>query len=120
MRRLVPAALILLTLLSTAATAQARRSVPRGWLGVVADPTLTTRPGLFPTEFGKMKAAGAESVRLIFNWNEAQPRRNGPIDYAKTDAQVAAAARKHLRMLVTVLWAPEWAAANAPTVDEPV
>jgi hypothetical protein len=120
MRRLVPAALVILALLATATAAQARRTVPRGWLGVVADSTVATRPAIFPSEFGKMKAAGAESVRLIFYWNEAQPQRNGPIDFSRTDAQVGAAARAHMRMLVTVMWAPKWAAANSPTVDAPV
>lgn len=109
---------LLLTL--AAAPAEARRTVPRGWLGVVADPSLTQSPQLVRSQFPRMREAGAETVRATFYWSSAQPTRNGPIDYTETDRVVAAAARQHMRMLATVLWAPSWAAENTPTTDAPV
>jgi hypothetical protein len=109
MRRLLTAALILVGLLTTAATAQARRSVPRGWLGVMVGPELVSRPDIVPSEFRKIRASGAESIRVVVDWSAAQTTAHGPIDFSGTDRIVRSAARNHLRVLPVVVSAPRWA-----------
>jgi hypothetical protein len=108
------AALVLAALcaaLLLAAPAQAR-SVPRGWLGVQADGPLTEPGNAFTSEWGLMAAAGAESVRVAFDWRAAQPAAGGPIDFAATDAAVVAAAQQRLPVLPVVHRTPDWAAAR--------
>ena len=56
------------------ATAAAERSVPRGWLGVIADGPLTSG-GAMDGEWDLMASSGAESVRTAFYWPSAQRRR---------------------------------------------
>ena len=111
MRRapLVLAALCAALLL--AAPAQAR-SVPRGWLGVQADGPLSEPGNAFASEWGLMAASGVENVRVAFDWRAAQPTAGGPIDFAATDAAVAAAAQQRLPVLPVVHRTPGWAAAR--------
>jgi hypothetical protein len=106
------AALVLAALcaaLLLAAPAQAR-SVPRGWLGVQADGPLTEPGNPFGSEWSLMTASGVESVRAAFDWREAQPSQDGPIDFAPTDAVVMAAAARGLPVLPVVHRTPGWAA----------
>jgi hypothetical protein len=108
------AALVLAALcaaLLLAAPAQAR-SVPRGWLGVQADGPLTEPGNAYASEWGLMAAAGAESVRVAFDWRAAQPSAEGPIDFSATDAAVIAAAQQRLPVLPVVHRTPDWDAAR--------
>ena len=119
---------VALLVLLPAVGAAAARSVPRGWLGVIADGPLTSSEGArFDGEWDRMAAAGAESVRAAFYWNEAQPhasfadvppaqaaafRDEGgvPTDFSRYDAVVASAARRRLGVLPIVHRTPGWAA----------
>lgn len=103
--------LALLVGLLLAAPAQAR-SVPRGWLGVQADGPLTQPGGAFEGEWDRMRASGAESVRVAFDWREAQPTAVAPADFTRIDAIVASAARRGLPVLPVVHRTPAWAAAR--------
>ena len=108
------AALVLAALcaaLLLAAPAQAR-SVPRGWLGVQADGPLTEPGNPFGSEWGLMAAAGAETVRVAFDWREAQPAAGGPVDFSRMDASVVAAAQQRLPVLPVVHRTPAWAASR--------
>jgi len=103
-------ALLLLAGAAPAAPAAAERSVPRGWLGVIADGALTGEDAArFDREFDGMVSAGAESVRTAFYWNEAQPREGQAPDFSRYDAVVASAARRRLRTLPIVHRTPGWA-----------
>ncbi|HEY2636947.1 MAG TPA: hypothetical protein VGI54_06130, partial [Solirubrobacteraceae bacterium] len=113
------ALLACLPLLVAPAAAQAALRVPRGSLGVNAGTELTERPSLLTGEFGQMPKAGVQAVRLTFNWDEAQPTP-GPVDFSRTDAIVAAVARRHLGALVTALEAPQWASDDGPSDYPPV
>jgi hypothetical protein len=95
--------------LLVAAPAHAR-NVPRGWLGVQADGPLTEPGNTLGGEWDLMASAGAESVRTAFDWRAAQPVAGGPVDFAATDAVVAAAAARRLRVIPVVHRTPEWAA----------
>ena len=112
-----------LAALLVAAPADAR-SVPRGWLGVQVDGPLTEPGNALGGEYDLMAAAGAETVRTAFDWRAAQPVAGGPIDFAATDAVVAAAAARRLRVIPVVHRTPDWAAerpgdgaASAPRSD---
>ena len=118
-RRLWLSALLALPLLALpAAPALAKRTVPRGFLGVMADgPMLASAPHL-TTETGRMASAGVESVRAAFYWDEIQPTQTGALDFSVPDRVVLAAARRRLQVLPVVIRAPDWAAAD-PTAEFP-
>jgi hypothetical protein len=128
--RILLLACLLFGALAPAAGA-APRSVPRGWLGVVADgPLVGPGAASFEGEWDRMAADGVESVRTAFYWNEAQPyerasdvppqaggsyRDQGgvPTDFSRSDVVVASAARRRLGVLPVVHRAPGWAAEKA-------
>jgi hypothetical protein len=108
LRRIVPIALLVAML--TAAPAQAaKRQVPRGWLGVVADGPLMEGPP-DATEWDLLAGSGAESVRVALRWPVLQPQKGVPPDLAGTDALVLAAAQRGVRFLPVVQGTPAWAA----------
>ena len=82
MKRLAVVVAVLAALL-VAAPADAR-SVPRGWLGVQADGPLTEPGNPFGGEWDLMASSGVETVRVAFDWREAQPAEGGPISFAAT------------------------------------
>jgi hypothetical protein len=110
------------------AAAKAPKKVPAGFVGVVGDGPLLHDPGVdLSNQFDRMVANGAQSLRIMFNWEQAQPYasfdgmsdqqraqyhdENGvPTDYTFTDQIVSAAAQRHLALLPEVQIAPPWAA----------
>jgi hypothetical protein len=61
-------------------------------------------------EWRRMAGAGAEGVRTAFRWSRLQPSRSAATDFSSTDALVAAAAARGLRVLPVVQTPPAWAA----------
>ena len=109
MRRL-PALLSLLVVLAAAPAAGAAvRSVPRGWLGVVADGPLTRPGAALNGEWDLMASSGAESVRTAFYWPAVQHSASVPPDLARFDAVVLDAARRNMPVLPIVTGTPGWA-----------
>jgi hypothetical protein len=109
MPRLLVTAVLLWGALAAPASA-AERSVPRGWLGVIADGPLTAPGGDLEGEFGLMAASGVESVRTAFYWPFAEPEAGRPADFSRFDGVVLAAARRRLPVLPIVSGTPAWAA----------
>jgi hypothetical protein len=123
-RSVLLAALLVLVAATPAATA---RQVPRGWLGAVVDGPLTgPQRAAYAGEWDLMAASGVESVRVAVFWDEHQPVASAaelpageagrfasvggvPTDFSRTDAVVAAAAARGLRVLPVVQRAPGWA-----------
>ena len=123
-RCLIATALLLLAL---AVPAQAQqRQVPPGFFGTVADGALTEEITLFHSELDTMASVGVESVRMVFDWREAQPYRTRgeipserqanfrdeygvPTDWRVFDGFVENAARRRLRILPVMMFAPDWA-----------
>lgn len=119
---------VLLGAVTTAPAAAATRTVPEGWLGVVVDGALIgTDAARYEGEFDRMAAAGVESVRTAFYWNEVQPYPDAatvpqgqggslrsvagvPTDFSRLDQFVAAAAKRRLKVLPVVHRTPAWAA----------
>ncbi len=102
------------------------RSVPRGFLGVVADGPAVDGTVPFDREAARMARSGVETVGLSFDWMKAQPARTMdeiapdqraayrlvdgvPTTWAPTDRLVGAAARHHIRVFPVVIQAPVWA-----------
>jgi len=104
-------ALLVLLLAASPAPAAAERSVPRGWLGVIADGPLTAG-GALDEEWDLMASSGAESVRTAFYWPSAQRDGSLPPDLAHLDGIVLQAARRGLPVLPIVTGTPSWAASR--------
>ena len=111
-------ALIALALAVLPATAAAERSVPRGWLGVIADGPLTSG-GTMDGEWDLMAGSGAEGVRTAFYWPSAQRDGAAPPDLAHLDDVVLQAARRGLPVLPIVTGTPGWAASRAHDETSP-
>jgi hypothetical protein len=100
--------LVLAVALLTAAPAQAKRTVPFGWLGVNADgPIMGDAPD---SEWAYMATSGAEVTRFAVRWSEMQPSRDAAIDFSAFDRIVLAGARHGIKVLPVVQDTPSWAA----------
>ena len=111
-------ALIALAIALLPATAAAERTVPRGWLGVIADGPLTSG-GALDGEWDLMAGSGAEGVRTAFYWPGAQRDGSAPPDLAHLDGVVLQAARRGLPVLPIVTGTPGWAASRGHDETSP-
>jgi hypothetical protein len=111
MRRVLPVAVMLAALVVATPAHAAKREVPYGWLGVVADgPFMEGAYGTQEAEWDELAASGAESVRIAVRWRTLQPKKSSPPDLETTDALVLAAAKRGLRLVPVVQATPDWAA----------
>jgi hypothetical protein len=116
MRRLLLTCLLIFCALAAPAAA---RSVPRGWLGVIADGPMTRPGAALYGEWDLMATSGAESVRTAFYWPSAQRSEGAPPDLTHFDAVVLSAARRNLAVLPIVTGTPGWAARRAGDETSP-
>lgn len=114
LRRLRVAALALVAapLLLPPAAQAADRTVPKGFLGVVADRSAVDGTVPLGAQMRRMASSGAETVGLAFNWLDAQPDANRPPDFASIDRRVRAAAAAGLAVHPVLIAAPAWARKN--------
>jgi len=110
---------LLLALLVPATADAAKRQVPRGWLGVVADGPLNdpTYPQ-GPAEWDRMAGSGVEAVRTAVYWSSIE-RASGQYDFGLKDQLVLAAAQRGLGVLPVIQGTPEWAAKNPGDLASP-
>jgi hypothetical protein len=119
--------------------APATAAVPPGFVGVDVDgPMVAPSDGVnLAQQFDLMVRSGVESVRIAFNWAQAQPYASWsqvpagqagqfvdaggiPTSFVVTDQTVLLAAERGLRLLPTVIYAPSWdARANAAGLAVP-
>ncbi len=119
-----------------AAPARAKRTVPAGFVGAVADGPLFEPWIDLPAEADAMVSAGVESVRVVVDWRTAQPyasfddvpadkrsryRDEGgvPTDYSLIDSIVGLSAQRGMSVLPVVLIAPRWAARHPGAFNSP-
>jgi polysaccharide biosynthesis protein PslG len=114
MSRLVALVIVLIALLAAPAGAAERR-VPQGWLGASADGPLSATDD---AEWDRMARTGVETVRVAFRWYLLQPEPQA-LDFASTDAFVAAAARRGIGVLPVVEQPPAWAATRPGDLSSP-
>jgi hypothetical protein len=128
--RTLLAAVVALAALAVPGTAEAKRTVPRGWLGaVVTSPSMLGSDTLMTTETAKMTSVGVETLRFPVYWNDAQPWKREadvpspqrpnyevshgvPTDFRMFDRVFAAAVKRRIKILPMVLGAPYWASAG--------
>ncbi len=111
---MVAAALTALAPVAAAKRPVRHPSVPRGFVGMNLDGPLVVAGANQAPVFDRMVSSGVESVRVPFNWAQAQPMKNGPIDFTQTDETVGLAAQRGLTVLPVVLYAPSWDATSHP------
>jgi hypothetical protein len=103
----------LVVLITLVLCASAVAATPRGFFGVTYDREIRDSPSATQdAQFRAMAANRVQSARIVFDWSHAQPQEAGPIDFTRIDAAVARAARNHIIVLATVLYAPAWAQIN--------
>jgi hypothetical protein len=117
--RLSATFVLFFALLIPATAHAAKRQVPQGWLGVVADgplndPAYPAGPG----EWDRMAGSGVETVRTAFYWRAVEPAP-GQYDFALKDALVLAAAQRGLSVLPVIQGTPEWAARTPGDLASP-
>lgn len=121
--------LVLLIALPGSAMARARRSplpVPQGFVGMVVDAPTWPNPAVdLPQQLDTMVASGVDSIRVVFDWSQAQPyakwsqvpaaQRSSfvnaggvPTDFSSFDALVSAAAQRRMTVLPVIQNAPAW------------
>ena len=123
----------------TATASAAAPAVPAGFVGVDVDgPLIVSGNSLnLANQMRSMVANGVQTIRIAFNWAAAEPYRSlsqvptadqsqytdvdgVPVDFSTTDQVVGDAARLHIAVLPTVLYAPSWDAVHNPAgVDYP-
>jgi hypothetical protein len=106
----VAAALVALLVAVPAAPA---RSVPRGFFGVMYDGGVEkSADNIQDGQWDLMASSGVETVRVVFDWAEAQPDGPGtPFDFRRTDGFVRRSALRNVDLLPVVFYAPRWARA---------
>ena len=111
-RPLILLAVTMALLFAWSPPADAKRTVPRGFFGVMWDRAATDAPAVDQeTQWGLMASSGVESVRTVFNWARAQPQP-GVTDLSYTDQIVSLAARHNIQLVPVVRTAPPWAKLN--------
>jgi hypothetical protein len=110
-RPLAVFAVALLVLGGPGAAEAGKRRVPRGFFGVTWDGAAARAPyGVQDKQWGLMAANGAESVRAVVSWEQAEPDL-GFFDFDRTDRLVTLAAKHGMTLLPVVIETPRWARA---------
>lgn len=117
-------AVLALLLVGGADAAQAkshgkRTTIPRDWIGVMADGPMTAPGSQFGSEWGRIRSSGATFTRVAFYWPQLQPGSGDATDFTTTDAAVQNAARHGLAVLPVVVGTPEWAAEHPGRLGSP-
>jgi hypothetical protein len=116
-----------LALGAAAAPAEARRSVPRSFVGMNVEGVFLEGRVDMSGQMRSMVAAGVESLRVVVDWRSAQPyrtfdevpperrssfREEGgvPTDWSIPDDFVRRAAQRHMTVLPVPMIAPDWSA----------
>jgi hypothetical protein len=96
-------------LLVASAPAAAARKVPRGFFGVNTSGNIELAPASVQRHmWDKLARGGAESARVLFNWDLTEPEPGG-FDWSRNDSIVEYATRHAMKVLPTVEYTPSWA-----------
>jgi hypothetical protein len=112
-------ALVAILVLGTG-TAHAARSVPQGFFGVNTSGNIEVAPSkVWTAHWDKLASGGAESVRVLFNWDLAQNHGPGSTNWTRNDRIVMNAAKRGMEILPVVEYAPPWAKKYRDQVASP-
>lgn len=93
---------------AAASTAQpARTHATSGFFGTVVDEPAAIRAD----QLALMRSSGVETIRVVFNWDQAQPGPGAP-NFAGIDQIVRLASQAGLKILPIVLYTPRWASSK--------
>lgn len=117
-------ALLVAALTATAVAAApaqaAKRSVPQGFYGAIWAGQIETAPDATRAQaWDRLALAGVESVRAVFNWDQAQLHGPGATNWERTDRVVSAAAARGISLMPTVMHTPNWAKQYPGVVNSP-
>lgn len=85
----------------------AKLRAPAGFFGTVVDEPAAIRAD----QLALMRRSGVQVIRVVFNWDQTQPRP-GPPNFAALDQTVRLASQARLKILPIVLYTPRWASTN--------
>src|SRR5436305_9615556 len=106
--------------MAVSAAASAGAAVPRDFYGVVWNGEVTAAPAAVQdSQWKVMESTGVRTVRVLFNWADAQPAADQAPSFAATDPIVARAAANGIDLLPIVIYAPEWARADPSNGSSP-
>ena len=113
-------ALVVALTLGAGAADAATRTVPRGFFGVNTSGNIEVAPkGIQTAHWNRLASGGAESVRILFNWDLAQKNWGQPTDWTRNDALITYAIQHGMRILPVVEYAPPWAKVYPEQVASP-
>lgn len=119
-RLFMAAALLVAALLGLPSQAEAKRSVPDRFYGVMWDRATARAPEADQlAQFALMQSSGVETVRSVFPWWKIEPDPSQPPDFSDTDRLVAVASLHDIRVLPVVSYTPAWAAIDPESVRSP-
>jgi hypothetical protein len=121
-RGVIRAALALVAVLAVAASSAhaATRKVPHGFFGVNSSGNIEVAPSsIWSAQWDKLASGGAESVRVLFNWDIAAKHKGAPIDWSRNDSIVRYAVAHGMDILPVVEYAPPWAKLYKDQVSSP-
>ena len=104
------AAAVAVSLLFVPAVGAAERKVPERFVGVMWDGDIQDAPAeLQAQQWAAMATSGVETARVIFSWELAQPRKDRPYRFKRSDRMVEQAALHGIEVLPVIHYAPKWA-----------
>jgi hypothetical protein len=109
-----------------AGASRSSRALPAGFIGMNADGALFSVHVNFLAQLKLMRSSGTSSLRMTFNWSQAQPYASWkdvpsartsqftdgpggvPTDFQGTDLVIGAAALRGISLTPVVVYAPKW------------
>lgn len=99
------------TTASAATSVRSKGAVKQGFIGTNMNPTeLRSRHISLAVEIDRAAAAGVEQIRFPLYWSNIQAFKRGSYDWRELDSFVTLATAKKIKLLPTLIGAPEWAA----------
>ena len=119
-RLLMTAAVLAAATLLAPALAEAKRSVPERFYGVMWDRATVNAPDADQqAQWALMASSGVETVRTVFPWWRMEADAGQPPDFSHTDRLVALASANNIRLLPVVTYTPAWAAIDPSNYASP-
>src|SRR3954447_5945633 len=104
------AATLAILLALAPSSADARRTVPKQFMGVNFGAPIANAPAkVQAAQFARMAAGGVERAGCVCLGANGQPDQNGKLDLSGTDRVVGWAAARRVRLLPMITVAPAWA-----------
>ncbi len=119
-RALISAVFVAVAMLLVPVAAEAKRSVPERFYGVMWDRATVGAPDAAQEgQWALMARSGVETARTVFPWWRMQPHAGQAPDFSGTDRMVAFATAHNVRLLPVVQYTPAWAAIDPSNYASP-